>query len=191
MTNTSEAKKIHELQDQSQPEAREAARLRIVAAQRAQDARDIGERTAEAAARTADAATDATRDMTQRAADQNRRMVEATARVTDVYRDGAARTKDDVQALVGTYLSLGRGFGQYQRTYLDLVSRSMKSRARKWQDLFQAHSPVEFAQIQCDIYLDGVNNLFTGSTTLLQLAGQIAEEAVQPLQKRALAHAHG
>jgi hypothetical protein len=221
MASASEAKRTAESHDNTHPEARDpdsvGGRLRAVAGQNAQDARNIGERTAEAAARTADTVADVTRDMTQRVADQgreavrlglravagaqapladvsydrSRRLVETTARVTDIYHDAAQRTADDVQALVGSFTSLGRGLQQYQHAYLDVLNRSLESVSRKQQDLFRANSPVELAEVQRDIYLDAVNNMLTGSTMLLQIAGQIAQEAVKPLQERARAHGRG
>jgi hypothetical protein len=54
--------------------------------------------------------------------------------------------------------------------------------------VLQVNSPVKLAEIQHDIYIDVVNNLFMGSTTLLQIAGQIAQDAVRPLQERVRAH---
>lgn len=221
MPSTSEAKRSPESHDNGQPEARDpnsvGGRLRAVTGQTVQDARDIGQRTAETAARTTDAATDVARDMTRRVADQgqeavrlglravagtqaplaevsydqSRRLVEATARVTDIYHDAAQRTAEDVQALVGSFSNLGRGLQQYQHAYLDLVSRSMESVSRKQQDLFRVNSPVEFAEVQRDLYLEVVNTMLTGSTTLLQIVGQITQDAVRPLQERAQARGQG
>lgn len=221
MPNTSEAKKAPESHDSNHPEARDpnsvGGRLRAVAGQNAQEARSIGERTANSAAHTTDAAVDVAHDMTRRVADQSeeavrlglravagaqapladvsydqsRRLVEATARVTDVYHDAAQRTADDVQALIGAFSNLGRGLQRYQHAYLDLISRSMESVSRKRQDLFRVNSPIEFAEIQRDIYLDAVNSLLTGSTTLLQIVGQITQDAVRPLQERARARGQG
>lgn len=217
MPNAPEAQKAPESRDSNHPEARDpnsvGGRLRGVAGQTARDARSIGKSTAEAAAHTTDVAADMIRrvaDQGQEAArlglramagaqaplaavsyDQSRRVVEATARVTEVYHAAAQRTADDVQALVGSFANLGRGLQQYQHAYLDLISRSMKSVSHKRQDLFRVNSSVEFAEIQRDIYLDTVNSLLTGSTTLLQIVGQITQGAVQPLQERARARRPG
>src|SRR4051812_27612690 len=198
-----------------QPEAREAVRLSAASSQIANDTRVAAAKAAEAAVEIENAAANATSDMVHRAADQgreyarqgmramaavqapladvsyegSRRMVEATAGVTDIYRDTAERSAGDVQALVGAYTSIGRGCQQYQHTCLDLLSRSMQSMASKQQNLSRANSPVAFAEIQRDICFEAVNAMFTGSTTLLQLVGQIAQDAVKPLQERARAHA--
>lgn len=219
--SSSETKKVHDSQNNNPAEARDphsaGGRLRAVAGENVQDARNVGERTAEAAARTTDAVAEVTRDMTRRVADQgqeavrlgiravagahapladvsydqSRHLVETTARVTDIYHDAAQRTADDVHALVGSFSSLGRGLQQYQQAYLGVISRSMENVARKRQDLFRVNSAVEFAEIQRDIYLDTMNSLLTGSTTLLQIMGQIAQDAVRPLQERARAHGQG
>lgn len=161
-------------------------------------------------ARTAGAAAEVIRDMTKRIADkshqavrlslnavagaqvplvdagyeQSRRMVEAAARMTDIGHDGAQRTAEDLQAMIGSYYSLGRGMQRYQHAYLDLLSRSMDSVARKRQEMSKVHSTVDFAEIQRDIYLDSVNSMFAGCMTLLQIAAQISQDAMLPLQER-------
>jgi len=43
---------------------------------------------------------------------------------------------------------------------------------------------VQFAEVQRDLYVDLVSTTLTASTTLLQLTGQIAQDAVRPLQER-------
>jgi hypothetical protein len=44
---------------------------------------------------------------------------------------------------------------------------------------------VELATVQRDLYVDLVKRAFEANTTLLQLTGQIAQEAVRPLRERA------
>ena len=90
-----------------------------------------------------------------------------------------------MQALLGSYANLGRGLERYQRAYLDLLNRSVGSMVHRQQDLLRANSPVQFAEIQRAIYLEGVNALFTYNATLLNIAGEIARDTVQPLQDRA------
>jgi len=59
----------------------------------------------------------------------------------------------------------------------------------KRRDLGQTDSPRQFAEVQRDFYVDFVNNTLRGSTTLLQLTAQIAQDAVLPLRERARARA--
>jgi hypothetical protein len=89
-----------------------------------------------------------------------------------------------MQALLGSYANLGRGLERYQRAYLDLLHRSVGSMVHRQQDLLRASSPVQFAEIQRAIYLESVNALFTYNATLLNIAGEIARDTVQPLQER-------
>ncbi|MBV8867971.1 MAG: hypothetical protein JOY65_00935, partial [Acetobacteraceae bacterium] len=54
--------------------------------------------------------------------------------------------------------------------------------------LLRAGSPVEAAQIQRDLYVEMVNSAIASGSTLLQLAGQIAQDTARPLQDRARLH---
>lgn len=117
--------------------------------------------------------------------DQGRRLIESSARVTDAYREAAERSAEDAQALIASYASIGRGLQQWNHACFDLLSQSVERSAQKRQALMQCSSVAELAQVQRDLYLDTIDGLFTSSTTLLQLAGRIAHDAVQPLQDRA------
>lgn len=117
--------------------------------------------------------------------EQSRRALEVTSGMTDVYRQAAERAADDVCALFDSWMSLGRGLQQWQQAYVDAVRQSVERLSRKRQDLLQTSSPVQFAEVQRDLYVDFVNSTLRGSTTLLQLTAQIAQEAVRPLQERA------
>ena len=52
-----------------------------------------------------------------------------------------------------------------------------------------AEAGVADAALTRDLYVDFVNHTAKASATLLQLAGQIAQDAVRPLQERAHARA--
>jgi hypothetical protein len=117
--------------------------------------------------------------------EQGRRMIDATAQVTDVYREAAERSADDVQALVSSMQTFGRGLQQWQRAFLDLMNQSAERISRKRGDLMSARSPVQVAEVHRDLYLDAVQGLFAANTTLLQLGVQIAQDTMRPLQDRA------
>jgi Phasin protein len=119
--------------------------------------------------------------------EQSRRALETTSGMTEVYRQGAERAADDVRALFESWMSLGRGLQQWQQAYFDAVRQSMDIVSGKRRDLGQTDSPRQFAEVQRDLYVDLVNSALRGSTTLLQLTAQIAQEAVRPLQERARA----
>jgi hypothetical protein len=119
--------------------------------------------------------------------DQSQRTLEVTTRVTDVYRDAAERAANDLDALIGSWTSLGRGLQRWQHAYFDQLQQFMGSIARRRQELLRSNSPVEFATVQRDLYVDLVKRTLEANATLLQLTGQIAQEAVRPLQERARA----
>jgi hypothetical protein len=161
---------------------------------------DATQRTAEVARNTADKGREATLSgfraiagvqapLADAGFEQSRRALEVTSAMTDVYRQAAERAAGDVRALFDCWTNLGRGMQQWQHAYVDAVQRSIESMARKRQDLVQANSPVQFAELQRDLYVDFVSHTAKVSTTLLQLAGQIAHDAVRPLQERAHARA--
>jgi hypothetical protein len=170
-------------------------------------AKHTGGTTADATRRTAEAAADATRHaaaqgnemamsslraiagvqgpLADAGFDQSQRALDVTTRVTDVYHDAAERAAHDLDALIGSWTSLGRGLQRWQHAYFDQLQQFMGSVARKRQDLLRSNSPVEFASVQRDLYVDLVRRAFEANATLLQLTGQIAQEAVRPLQERA------
>jgi Phasin protein len=189
------------------------ARIRKIgeAADRATDqAQDMGEKGAEVAAQ----ATNTAAGVARRAAEQGRetfgrglrtmagaslplaeqgygegrRLVETSARVADVYRKAADDTAGDVQALVATYSQLGQGLQRMQTAYFDLMQRSLARARRQPQDLLRCKTPVEFAEVQKDLFADGVAFMMESSTTLLRLAGEVVQSAAGPLEGRARAH---
>lgn len=200
-----ETRKPHETSAAS--EARNGgARLRHAAEQTTEDAREMGHRSADAVAETTEAMVDVTRHAASRSQEamrlglravagahrplaeatygQSQRMLQTGARISDLYREAAESTAEDMQALIASYSQLGRGMQRFQHACLDLMHRSVERTASKQRDLLRAGSPEEFAEIQRDLYLDTVDSLFETSTTLLQLAGRIAQDAVRPLQGR-------
>ena len=121
--------------------------------------------------------------------EQSRRALEISSRVTDVYRQTAERAAADVHALVDSWMSFGRGFQRWQQAYFDALREAVESVAGKRQAFAQSVSPVEFAELQRDLYLELVSNTVRASTTLLQVSGQIAQDSVRPLQQQAQARA--
>jgi hypothetical protein len=135
------------------------------------------------------ALSDAQGPLTDTGLEQSRHALEITSRVTGVYRQAAEHAAEDVRALFDSWMSLGRGLQQWQQAYYDAVRQSVESLARKRPDFAQSNSPVQFAEVQRDLYIELVNNSLEASTTLLQLTGQIAQNAARPLQERAHARA--
>jgi hypothetical protein len=167
-------------------------------------AADATRRTADAAGETAQRVTDQGREATaaglrafasaqgplvDAGLEQSRRALEITSQVTDVYRQAAERGASDVHALFDSWMSLGRGLQRWQQAYADVIRQSLESVADKRQNMLQSDSPVHFAEVQRDLYVDLVRNTVQASARLLELAGQIVHDSVRPLQERAHARA--
>jgi hypothetical protein len=173
----------------------------------AEELRDVGEAVAETVVRTTDAAVEmgqrvaeqgrevmllgvrAAAGMTGRIADagngRSHRVLGAAARALDIYREVGDRTAENVQALVTSYMTLGRGAQRIQHAYLELLDRALDRVTHKPQDLLRCKTLEEFAEVQRDLYLEAVNQAVESSTTLLQLAAQTAQQAMRPLQAHA------
>jgi hypothetical protein len=217
MPSVSEPKKAPEFQNNTQHETGNGGGSSPGPIQSAMDVPNVGEGSAEAATRTTGAAAGTIRNLTQRVAEQaqaglqvglhavaemqaplaavstnqSRQLMEITNSVIDICHEAAQRSGDDVRAVTESFHNLARGLQTYQRAYLDLLSHSIEGVSRKQHEVLQADSPVKLAEIQRDIYTGVVNNLFTGSATLMQIVGQVAQDAVRPLQERAKAHGPG
>ena len=166
----------------------------------ADEARTIGSNAADTMARGAEAAA----DIAQRSAEQSREVVwlgvrtaagvhgrladvsydrghrtlGASARALDIYRQAGESAAEKMHALFTTYQQLGRGVQQMQVAYLQMIDRAMQQSTRKPQDLLRAKSIEELAEVQRDLYLDAINHAFEATSTLLQIAGRIAQQAI-------------
>jgi hypothetical protein len=116
---------------------------------------------------------------------RSHRVLGAAARALDIYREAGDSTAENVQALFSAYVTLGRGAQQMQHACFDLLDRAVVHATHKPQDLLRCKTLEEFAEVQRDLYLDAVNHALESSTTLLQLASQMTQQAMRPLQARA------
>ncbi|HEY6434465.1 MAG TPA: phasin family protein [Acetobacteraceae bacterium] len=172
----------------------------------ADEARDIGVSVADTVARTADAAV----DITQRVADQGReviwlgvraaagvngrladvgygrshRVIGQTAHALEIYREAAETTAEHVQALFTSWTSLGRGMQELQHAWLEMLDRATQRGVRKPQDILRCKSVDEVAEIQRELWVDGVKHATEAGVTLLQIASRVTNEAMRPLQSR-------
>jgi phage major head subunit gpT-like protein len=112
------------------------------------------------------------------------RVLTATAQAMDIYRDAAERSAEQMQALFGCYLTLGRGLWQMQHAMVERLDQTVDHAGPKPQDLLRCKSLVELAEVQRDLYLNAVSLAFETSSDMLRLAGRSAQEAIQPLQRR-------
>jgi hypothetical protein len=131
---------------------------------------------------------EAQRPVAERGYAQGQQAIETAARVSEAYRQAAERAAEDLQALAVSWTQLVRGAQQWQHAYFDMAQRALQRLGGRPQELLRAGSPVEAAQVQRDLYVETVNNAIASSSTLLQLAGQIAQDTARPLQERARLH---
>jgi hypothetical protein len=109
-------------------------------------------------------------------------LMSSTAHVMTVYRDASERSAEQVQALLSSAMSLGRGLQRVQHAWLEMADHAMATAAHKPQDLLRCNNIVELAEVQRDLYLGAVNHAFEATSRLLDLAGRTVQEAVRPLQ---------
>jgi hypothetical protein len=146
--------------------------------------RNAADQSGEAAAATVRATAEAQAPLVDAGFQQSQRVMEAAAQVADVYRDAAERAGGDVQALFDAWTRLTGGLQRWQQTYFDHLQQCSQRLARRQQDLIRSDSPLAFAEAQRELYFVLVGDMLRASTTLLQLSGQIVQEALQPLQQR-------
>jgi len=116
---------------------------------------------------------------------QGQHAIEVAAQVTRLYHEAAEHTAEDLQALTASSIQLTRGVLQWQHTWFEMLQRTLDDLGKKPQTSLNCSSFEEMAQIQHDVCLDMTRRMLTSSTTLLQLASQVAQDALRPLQQRA------
>ncbi|MBV8870003.1 MAG: phasin family protein, partial [Acetobacteraceae bacterium] len=131
---------------------------------------------------------EAQRPVAERGIAQGQQAIETAAGVSEAYRQAAERAAEDVQALAVSCTHFVRGAQQWQHAYFDMAQRALQRFGGRPQALLRAGSPVEAAQVQRDLYVEMVNSAVASGSTLLQLAGQVAQDIARPLQERARLH---
>jgi hypothetical protein len=137
-------------------------RIRDAADETLQTGRKITEKGAEAVAQTADTLADVTRH----AANQGSEVVRSGLRTfagaqqspDTSYSQGRRAVEADLSGFVGYYTELGRGFVQMQRSYFDVLRRSM-----------------EAAEVQRELYRKAVMTTIEASRTVLLATAQAAQ----------------
>jgi len=112
----------------------------------------------------------------------NTRALDTAARVLDIYRDAAERSAAQLEAMTAAGLAFGTGMQRIQHAWLEAVNRTLSQAGRRRQDLFRCANMADVAALQRDLYLGAVATGFETSTTLLDLAGRAARDAMLPLQ---------
>ncbi len=112
----------------------------------------------------------------------SRRLVDHISHATDLYYDAAQQTSPNLQALVESYYAFLRVMQKNQNASFVMLRSSMDGLYRRRENLSQINSPKELAKIQSDIYLDTLNTLFNGYTTLWQNMAQLTQDTLKPLK---------
>ena len=115
---------------------------------------------------------------------RGQRILGSTVQALEIYRQASEAAEEKVQSLFATYRQLGRGVQEMQVAYMQMLDRALQQPTRKPQDLLRAKSIEEFAEVQRDLYLDAVNLAFEASSSLLQIAGRVAQQAVPHSQTK-------
>ena len=117
--------------------------------------------------------------------DRSRQALKSTARALDAYRHAWESAADRLQALFVTYQQLGQGVQEMQAAAFRTFARALEQATHRPQDLLRAKSVEEFAEIQSDLFIGAVDQAFEASSTLLQMAGRIAQQATPHTQDHA------
>jgi hypothetical protein len=113
---------------------------------------------------------------------RSHRVLEQSSRTLEIYREAGEASAAHFQALFASGLSLTRGMQEMQIVALRLLDHAIERNARKPQDMLQCKSMTEMAEVQRELCLDSVNYALEAGSTLLQIAGGVAQEAMRPLQ---------
>jgi hypothetical protein len=108
--------------------------------------------------------------------------LDTAARVLDIYRDAAERSAAQLEAMAAAGLAFGTGVQRMQHAWLQAANRALTQAGRRPQDLLRYASMTDVAALQRDLYLGAVSAAFETSTTLFDLAGRTARDAMMPLQ---------
>jgi hypothetical protein len=203
--HTRRTNRSHRRAQSARNATREATAAAAAAADAAFDQTDeFASDTADAASRTADA----TANITQRVAEQGReviwlgmraaagmnermagvgygsshRVLQQAERMMEIYGHASEATAARLQTLFASYLEIGRGMQQMQRTWFGILDRAVTDTVRRPQELLRANSLVEAATIQRDLFIEAVERTVEANAALLQVAERMARDGMGHLQ---------
>jgi len=113
---------------------------------------------------------------------RGRDILASAKRTMDVYRDASERSTDGIQALFSSWMAIGRSLQHMQHAWLEALDHSMQHATHKPQDLLRCKTPIEFAEVQRDLYIDAVNHAIRASSRMLDVINHTAQDAARPLQ---------
>ncbi len=165
------------------------------------------------APRTAGAAAELIRDLTRRAAEhgedvvrfganvvaaaqaplaaadveRGRQFFETSSNIIAAYTDAVHSTAGDALAAVQSFYDIVHGIQIYQQKSLDVAARSYQAMSDRRLAVLSLRSPVAFAEMQRDTYVESVSRMRKSWTDMLDFTTQIAQSGMRPLKERAAA----
>lgn len=104
--------------------------------------------------------------------------------IGEIYRSADDYIIGDFAALSAAYGRLGRGIPEWAHAWIDLTQRSVERLGARHAQCLRSASLAELAAAQRDLCQECVHGSFVATTTLLQLALRVTQEAIRPLQQR-------
>jgi len=113
-----------------------------------------------------------------------RMVLTSVTEIAEIYRSADDHMIGEVAALSAAYGRLGRGVPEWTHAWVDLAQRSFERLGARQGQCLRSTSPAELAAAQRDFCKEYVHSSFVATTTLLQLAVRVTQEAIRPLQQR-------
>lgn len=121
----------------------------------------------------------------QNVAHQSRKASDEMTHAADVYRESTEFAAERMKALLSAYSVLSGGFQEIQKTYVEVLQRSMEIAANGPRELMQCKSVSDLASVQRDLFRRGLDGWFESSSKLIGVSSRIAEDAMRPAEERA------
>ena len=118
------------------------------------------------------------------AREEQGRAVELAQRMAEAYREAAVRGMADMQACLAAASIFGQGMQKLQSATMEAMGKRMDGWRERPQALLRARDPREVMQLQRDMLRDWIDFVTENSAAQLHMAGDIAQEAMQPLLHR-------
>jgi hypothetical protein len=113
---------------------------------------------------------------------------ENVAKANDIHRETTELTAERVKCLLSVYTNYAHGLLEMQQAYADLIHRSMELTQRVTRELIRCTSPSDLAEVQRDMLREGMDQVFEGTTKILQASSKAAGDAIRPIEEQ-LKHA--
>jgi hypothetical protein len=180
-TQKAEARHEREQAEQEAAEHEAAARAQKAAERQARDSARQVEKELE---RTAAAAHEGVRRMTETAADGAQRTTAAVLDTVAVYRDAARDTGQDIQALAAFSQATTGGMTQIGSAWTEWLRESTSASTQLSQRLLRCRTMQELAETQCEFLAGSTRSWMEHNARLLQISRRVADEGLRALGGR-------